>query len=159
MKKALLILFFGCCFGSTSFGQTFFAYDASGNMTSRSITVRSARTIRPDSIVSIKDSLLAGDSKKMQTPSPNEIKYDRVGNLSFSIYPNPTAGRLTIDAQHDGKLPKTSLMIYDLQGRLIRQMNQIQTSQTIDLSEEKAGTYILRLQNENKTIDWKIIKN
>ena len=73
------------------------------------------------------------------------------GNMSISIYPNPTAAILNVKFDKD-----LELTIYNLLGQQVLQSN----SKTLDLSGLNDGTYILVTKNleNNTTTNFKIIK-
>jgi len=73
------------------------------------------------------------------------------GNMSISIYPNPTAAILNVKFDKD-----LELTIYNLLGQQVLQSN----SKTLDISGLNDGTYILSAKNleNNTTTNFKIIK-
>ena len=74
------------------------------------------------------------------------------GNMSISIYPNPTAAILNVKFDKD-----LELTIYNLLGQQVLKSN----SKTLDISGLNDGTYILSAKNleNNTTTNFKIIKN
>lgn len=74
------------------------------------------------------------------------------GNMSISIYPNPTAAILNVKFDKD-----LELTIYNLLGQQVLKSN----SKTLDISGLNDGTYILVTKNleNNTTTNFKIIKN
>ena len=73
------------------------------------------------------------------------------GNMSISIYPNPTAAILNVKFDKD-----LELTIYNLLGQQVLNSN----SKTLDISGLNDGTYILVAKNleNNTTTNFKIIK-
>ena len=73
------------------------------------------------------------------------------GNMSISIYPNPTAAILNVKFDKD-----LELTIYNMLGQQVLQSN----SKTLDISGLNDGTYILVTKNleDNTTTNFKIIK-
>jgi len=82
----------------------------------------------------------------------NEV-YDPPQN--WSVYPNPTEGRLEISVGHNF----TSARVYSLDGKLVKeQVLQIQSRNTLSI-EGEAGVYIIQLQSANGNIrTTKVIK-
>ena len=74
------------------------------------------------------------------------------GNMSISIYPNPTAAILNVKFDKD-----LELTIYNLLGQQVLKSN----SKTLDIPGLNDGTYILSAKNleNNTTTNFKIIKN
>ncbi len=73
---------------------------------------------------------------------------------SFSIYPNPTNGMITITT------PAThyTVSIYNLQGQLVQKIKTVSGSSTIDLSDLSSGLYIMQLSDKNILKTFKIVK-
>jgi outer membrane lipopolysaccharide assembly protein LptE/RlpB len=65
--------------------------------------------------------------------------------LVSSIYPNPSRGEFAILLHQVS--PGTSMTITDLRGRIVLQTELHQLETRIDLSQAKAGVYILRIQS------------
>jgi photosystem II stability/assembly factor-like uncharacterized protein len=79
----------------------------------------------------------------------NEINKEEI----VKIFPNPVNDKLTIDA-----LQKSTMVILDIQGQTILQL-QIQQGKTdINISELASGVYILRLCSNDKTEVARIVK-
>ena len=66
----------------------------------------------------------------------------------FSIYPNPTPGRFTVESQEKG-IKIESVTINDLTGKLIRSFVFGQESRVmIDLSAQAHGQYIVTIETQ-----------
>jgi hypothetical protein len=80
----------------------------------------------------------------------NEVKQ------SFSVYPNPANERM----QLIGIDNKCSIVFYDITGKIAMQVNQIQSSEQVDVSKLNAGIYLLKLIAQNGKVETlKFIKN
>ena len=66
-----------------------------------------------------------------------------------SVYPNPTNGLIYIDYEI------TNVEIYNIVGQLVKETKE----NVIDLSEQKAGTYILKVITPSGVVTKQIIKN
>ncbi|MBU3660588.1 MAG: T9SS type A sorting domain-containing protein [Flavobacteriales bacterium] len=95
------------------------------------------------------------------TPTFNAVNTCFVGineleEAAFTIFPNPTNSSFTIKTDE-----KTgSLLISDLQGRIIYQANELADEQKIDASNWNAGYYLVSLISENGQIQTKkVVKN
>ena len=75
-------------------------------------------------------------------------------NLAFSIYPNPTTGKLTIEI---GTEVITNIAVTNLLGEVVLQP-QIQQS-TIDISSLATGMYILNIATKNGKSAQRVFKN
>ena len=75
-------------------------------------------------------------------------------NLAFSIYPNPTTGKLTIEI---GTEVITNIAVTNLLGEVVLQP-QIQQS-TIDISSLSTGMYILNIATKNGKSAQRVFKN
>ena len=65
------------------------------------------------------------------------------------MYPNPTSGKLTIDAKNF-----EGVEVYDVSGRLIIKSEL----KTIDLEEQSKGIYLLRINANGITQEFKVFK-
>jgi hypothetical protein len=77
---------------------------------------------------------------------------------AITIYPNPTADNLYIDAANQQALGKISLTIIDQQGKVCWKSgkNYLQNKQILDMKNLNAGIYWLKIDN-GKGIAWKQI--
>jgi hypothetical protein len=76
---------------------------------------------------------------------------------TFSIFPNPTSNSFTLQFNEN---KATDLKIYDIQGRIVYQTEEVEMEQTIDASKWHSGYYIVSLQTENGQLQTKkLIKN
>lgn len=76
--------------------------------------------------------------------------------FQISIYPNPTVNYLTISS--DNTLIK-SIIIIDLNGKILVKNNEIVSTWNYDLSDLSNGTYLVKVENEKQILNtYKIIK-
>jgi hypothetical protein len=73
---------------------------------------------------------------------------------SFSMYPNPVENELNIQNTLNKSIDKIQIM--DITGKVVK--NIIRTSETINISELKAGFYMVMIYSENQIYTSKIIK-
>ena len=136
------------------FGQVQYSYDNAGNRISKVIFLNSSRGMQDD----------ASDDNAPRTRaevSENDVfpRYeDRLGERNVVIYPNPTRGMLQIEFQGYGEMQDARLLLYNMQGSLLRQVNNVESSVTLDLSPYPAGMYILILMEGFERSEWRIIK-
>ena len=76
-----------------------------------------------------------------------------INSKGISIYPNPTAGRFMINSENI-----TNLKLLDLTGKIILENNVLQPITEIDITNQPAGIYLLKLSSNDKNFVTKIIK-
>ena len=88
---------------------------------------------------------------------PTSIPFNMEENnlLSYSIYPNPTSNKLTVDLG-DLNGVNTIIKLYDASGKLIFEKEST-LSQTIDVSEFAKGMYSLELLTDEQVLRSQII--
>lgn len=81
---------------------------------------------------------------------------DPQNDLNISVYPNPTTQILNL-----GRIPnidKGDFSIVDVNGKILKQMNDFVLQTPIDVSDLATGTYLLVLKAEDKIFRNKFIK-
>nr|NQU92694.1 T9SS type A sorting domain-containing protein [Bacteroidota bacterium] len=73
-----------------------------------------------------------------------EVGMDEIAETGIRIYPNPATNVLNIDCEDAG----AEIMIYDLQGKVVKEISCNISHQTIDISYLDNGMYILRIVSE-----------
>ena len=81
-------------------------------------------------------------------PIPAEVK--ELPQETIKVYPNPTNGTVTIDG-----LEVAEVKVYNALGQLVKETKE----NVIDLSEQEAGTYILKVITPSGVVTKQIIKN
>jgi len=83
-----------------------------------------------------------------------------LGEEKITVYPNPTRGLLRVDIANV-EIPKDArIYLYNVQGAMVRQLIDISAINELDISEQPAGTYIMRIMMDKDNIStWTIIKN
>lgn len=122
-----------------------YSYDNAGNRISRQFIYLNSNQLKKSTQ---RDGLI----------EEKEVIEDRIGKLTISIFPNPTAGILTITASGLDENSSSSIAIYSTNGAKIKQVSPIENTNTINLSGEPEGLYILIFTKDNETSKWKIIK-
>ena len=71
-------------------------------------------------------------------------------NLQAKLYPNPTSNWVHLDLK---SLPQSKLVlsVFDLSGRMLKTQRIGELSNTIDLNELSAATYIILLETEDQS--------
>jgi hypothetical protein len=151
-QMKILTLFFliatGCFLPGLGYSQTLheygYGYDASGNRTSRVI---------------LKSAHLPADSLSLA-----KIEAQKQKNLEevfekkqITIYPNPTKGFITVEISLTAE-DNARIAVFDIRGSLLVEYKNVGSRTNIDLSNEPAGTYLMKIFIGNKPTTWKIIK-
>ena len=144
--------------------QVEYIYDAAGNRTTRQVVVlrksseKSAeKSAASKSAVADKDKTDASQPE-IQAASTPEMYADLLGERKVLIYPNPTQGMIRIEFQEYGDMKDARMLLYDIKGKLLRQVNRVEPSNILDLSQYPAGMYILQMIEGKMKSEWKIIK-
>ncbi|HHN47690.1 MAG TPA: T9SS type A sorting domain-containing protein [Bacteroidales bacterium] len=91
--------------------------------------------------------------------SENPGNLIETSQLRFSLYPNPTSGKLTLKFLQSYDSPIT-VVVYNLLGKkMFRQEISGSARKTFDLATFQPGLYLVRITIENRTSVHKIIKN
>ncbi len=81
--------------------------------------------------------------------------HKKAGEMGLNLFPNPAGNKLTI--QHDSR-SQASLKVYNLSGKLIRSMDHVQQTETLDISDIKPGFYIIKVEAGGSGKSIKFIK-
>lgn len=119
-----------------------YTYDASGNRTQREFIQLKSATVPGG----------AGLSEQQ------EILEDALGDRGIKIYPNPTRGKITVSISGLEKEP-ARVLVFSPQGRLIADKKFTGPENTVDLSAQPAGMYLMKIMVGELSTDWKIIKD
>ncbi len=142
-----LILFFFLSLSTLSFAQTTYQYDENGNRTARIIDLGK----------DLQTTTNFNGSLQGEPELPKPLQ-ETLGEATVKIYPNPTQGLLILESQgfDMDKLPEYE--VYTLSGSLLMRVEATENRQQIDLSNEPAGIYLLRIKSVSLRREWKIIK-
>lgn len=141
MKKTLFIVLLASasfvCAQSTIPIQI--AYDAAGNRVVRKV---------------MQVSCMAPSNK----PSDSTYYIDQLHTVQLKAYPNPTLGKVYVEAQGSSEEMDYSLRLFDSSGRKLHEANGSGCQMEIDLSVYPQGYYIVELNASGEQTTWKIIK-
>ncbi|NJK97740.1 MAG: T9SS type A sorting domain-containing protein [Bacteroidales bacterium] len=139
MKILLYLILFLPAFSVLKSQNTVtFSYDGSGNRTNR--TISSLKSTKDDN-------------------SENQREYkDQLGDNDILIYPNPVLTEMKIDIPSLDEGIFASLIIVDQQGRVILKEDKAVSSNLLDLSGLPPGIYYLNITIQDKSVQWKIVK-
>lgn len=72
------------------------------------------------------------------------------------IFPNPTSQLVNVNIDNFNRSLGTSIEIYDMEGKSIKQLKNIEAQNAIDVSMFSKGSFILSLKNKKGEIDSKV---
>lgn len=132
MKKVLqLCIIF--CFCESVYGQNVvrYSYDATGNRIKKEIVL---------------------SKEKMNESDTDEQSYsDMLDKHDIQIYPNPTEGDLTINISNMNSSNQVSIMLYEVNGSLVKQQ-KVENGQTrMDIRDKVAGIYMMQINIDGKS--------
>mgnify|MGYP000859459267 CR=1 FL=1 len=141
MKLILVACVMVLCSLLTSAQSWIFTYDNAGNRVRRELAEQKSMT------------------EFQQDSTAVVVQNEQQAEISASLFPNPTAGHLELEIQH---LPAGSggqLQVFSLQGTELLSTGISTALSQIDLSQQPAGHYILRLSLSNGwQKEWRIVK-
>jgi hypothetical protein len=157
MKRKLLTLFLGCFALEVSAQE---AFTASGGNASGSggVSGYSIGQVVYTTNVGTNGSVSQGVQQSFDIIVINALEKAKGIDLSFTVYPNPTADYLTLKVE-GWNWKNLMYKLYDLNGKLlaIKQLTEIETS--ISTNSLISATYILKVFENNQEIkSFKIIK-
>lgn len=84
---------------------------------------------------------------------------ETVDAFKVTIYPNPTQGVLRVALSGKDIPPGARIFLYNLSGGMVRQWDSVSGMNVVDISEQPAGTYLMRIVPDRKTSSvWRIVK-
>jgi hypothetical protein len=120
-----------------------FTYDNAGNRTARVITMppKSKSPVAP------------------QEPEEEIIPFsDMIAEQAIRIYPNPTDGILVVEIEGYTDEIKAEFRLMDMSGSLISAGKATTGYNTLDLSRQATGIYLLQITINGESVVWRIIK-
>jgi hypothetical protein len=140
--KLFLIIILAFFFSVISYSQVVnYAYDDSGNRTSRTITLS-------------KSLLSETESAKSQ-----ERITEQVAEQTIIVYPNPVKEEVNVEISGFDDTRGGSVFLFDQSGRLLVTQSRILTRNTFNLSRYPAGIYFIIIQLGNNKSKYTIIKD
>lgn len=82
----------------------------------------------------------------------NGVSVPEVTESETNIFPNPSQGQVTLEIEADYQM-----MIMDYTGRVVMDQEVEAGTHQINLSDQPAGVYIVRLMNDNESIEKRLI--
>jgi aminopeptidase N len=89
----------------------------------------------------------------------NVFPLDSLPGAPLDIYPNPASTTITLNLHQNFSIKAAGIAIFDAEGRLILEKNDITTPiTTIDISHLRQGVYFLRYKSASKVLQQKFLK-
>lgn len=129
------------------------SYDDSGNRTGFNVIILKSAEIQNDEL----DTIAATNNTDIED---EKVFEEEIEDVKVIIYPNPTAGKLTVKIQSDFYTNSTYKFIVYSTGGLVAKSGLMNIpTHDIDLTANAAGIYYLKIFLDNgKVSEWKIIK-
>jgi len=137
------------CMAQTSLPRVY-EYDAAGNRIVRKVLEMLLAPPAPEDSVEV-------TSYKLQVTS-NEFFVEKLAQVEMKIYPNPATEKITLEITNLQDLQTGVFKLYNLNGQLLKECPVHSVSTELSLAGLSAGTYILKVFMNDKTDEWKIIK-
>ncbi|HPF94703.1 MAG TPA: GEVED domain-containing protein, partial [Tenuifilaceae bacterium] len=93
-------------------------------------------------------------SNNNEDPSAEELGLE--GNEMYTLYPNPANNSINVNLK--GIRGDVSMRIYDIQGRLVKEMQLLNLDTNVDISELASGVYIISVDEEKMPLTKRFIK-
>jgi hypothetical protein len=141
----------------------YFEYDDAGNRTVRKVIPLNPAPPAPpeDSVASTSsatDLLQEEILESFESKKSSEYYVEKIAQVEMKIYPNPATEKITLSIFNIENLQTGTLQLYTLNGQLLQTQPIHSETTTISLAGLAKGTYILKVQINEHTEDWKIIK-
>jgi fibronectin type 3 domain-containing protein len=81
------------------------------------------------------------------------LAVDENSLLNVKLYPNPTSGQLSIEAEE-----MTSVYIYDIVGQCLMQIQTNEGQATLDMSQMQNGIYFIKVNTTNGSVVQRVVK-
>lgn len=147
MQKNIIVLLLVAGFVNLSFAQQIlpriYEYDAAGNRIVRKVLI-------------LRDSAL---QKNVNNHDSADYCYeDDMDDLNILIYPNPTTSSINLHITDNEQALQGEAKIYNSSGAQLMSIPVVQQQTTVNMSHLPSGIYIIILNINKKTTQWKIIK-
>ena len=155
MKQTIILFLFAIPFSCMAQSLVYsYEYDASGNRTLRkTIQMNLAPPAPPDS------TFIEQEELENLVPLVPEYFVEKIAQTQIKIYPNPATEKITMQIAGWEDLQTGNFKLFSLNGKLLQEHPVRSETTTISLSTLPKGAYILKVQINNRSEEWKVIKN
>lgn len=117
-----------------------YRYDAAGNRISRTI-------------------VLSSRSAPASIEEEEPVVYtESFPDIQLKIYPNPTDGLLKVELHNLPEGQTAQIRLYAMSGQLIISLKDIHSPVNVNISNQPAGIYVMKIEAGKYRTEWKIIK-
>jgi len=165
-QKIILLIVFAIplfCMAQNSLTREY-DYDEAGNRISCKVLRLSEPMFTPSDSTEREE--LAVTSNELPVTSnellelATEYFVEKIAQTEIKIYPNPATEKITLEFSGDVRVENfRPLQLYSLTGQLLQQQPVHSSTTVISLTGLSKGAYILKVQINGITEDWKIIKH
>jgi hypothetical protein len=147
IMKKLFLLGCGLLLSVALSAQTItYGYDAAGNRVSRVIYFyETSEEIPPP-------------EEEAEEQEQEAIYEEMLSEMTVKIAPNPTEGLLRVTLENMPKKTLGQIFLYNFNGKLITAQKNVRTSAELNITNQPAGIYVLRIVAGEQQTKWKIIK-
>ncbi len=138
------------CNGLSQIDVTFYAEDACGNVSSIIKTIYFGDDI-VETNPSGENNLSQSNNEDTETRGSTKVE-------DFSIFPNPTTGKIVVDIHNAEKSIKGEFYILSLDGKVLMSGDLNSNNLSIDISELIGGMYFMKLRFGKKSLIKKVLK-
>jgi len=148
-----------------------YEYDAAGNRVRRKVINLAPPQLTPpppeeptfaedpeEELTSLIPSTPLDFTKPAVPKDYTEYFVEKVAQIEMKIYPNPTTEKITLEIAGWQYLQTGIFKLFSLTGQLLQEQPVHSATTTISLAGFAKGAYILKVHINDKTEDWKIIK-
>ena len=158
-QKIILLIVFAIplfCMAQTPLTREY-DYDEAGNRISCKVLRLSEPTLAPPDSTE-REELAVPSNELLELAT--EYFVEKIAQTEIKIYPNPATEKITLEFSGDVRVENfRPVQLYSLTGQLLQQQPVHSTTTVISLTGYPKGAYILKVQINGRTEDWKIIKN
>jgi hypothetical protein len=141
-------------------------YDAAGNRISRKVITMNYVPPAPSDSTLIELETFASDEfvppesqESSYTATTSEFYVEYIAQTEIKIYPNPTTEKVTLEIAGWETLQTGVFKLFTMNGQLLQERPVHSVATEISLAGLAKGAYILKVEINDYTEDWKIIKN
>jgi len=91
-------------------------------------------------------------------PDEQEQYTEKIDNIQFNIFPNPTKGLLKIRIDTGMKVEDLKIELYDVNARKIIEKSVVSKEIELDITSASVGNYFMKIFVNNKPYYWNIMK-
>ncbi len=151
MKTKITLLITILTISCAAYTQNFtYTYDAAGNRIARVVVL-------PPSKSTLQNNGSTNNETEEEIAEEKTLK-DKLGSFDLLVYPNHTKGLVIVKICGEETIESATYNVYDVGGKQVANGTVASSMLLVNLSQQIAGTYNLRVTINDKQQSWKIIK-